>query len=156
MRTQYVLRKHKHHHHASAPGSTPSQPAPSDPAPSDPEPSDPTGSIGGKVPAEDIQNDSLYLCEVGVGTPEQKLYLDFDTGSSDLWVRIGHMLVHYFELQLITSRSGLPSSRRTSSAPPILQTNKLLSIHRNRLLSRSWTERHGRSPTATHRPRAAM
>lgn len=47
-----------------------------------------TSSTGteGEVPAEDIQNDSLYLCEVGVGTPEQKLYLDFDTGSSDLWV----------------------------------------------------------------------
>jgi hypothetical protein len=46
----------------------------------------PSGTEG-EVPAEDIQNDSLYLCEVGVGTPEQKLYLDFDTGSSDLWVR---------------------------------------------------------------------
>lgn len=44
------------------------------------------GATEGEVPAEDIQNDSLYLCEVGVGTPEQKLYLDFDTGSSDLWV----------------------------------------------------------------------
>lgn len=38
------------------------------------------------VPAEDIQNDSLYLCEVGIGTPAQTLKLDFDTGSADLWV----------------------------------------------------------------------
>jgi hypothetical protein len=44
----------------------------------------------GDVPAEDIQNDSLYLCPVQIGTPAQTLNLDFDTGSSDLWVSNSH------------------------------------------------------------------
>ncbi|PWY85608.1 acid protease [Aspergillus eucalypticola CBS 122712] len=40
----------------------------------------------GDVPAEDVQNDSMYLATVGIGTPAQNLKLDFDTGSADLWV----------------------------------------------------------------------
>lgn len=44
-----------------------------------------TGQTG-DVPAEDVQNDSEYLCEVAIGTPAQTLNLDFDTGSADLWV----------------------------------------------------------------------
>ncbi|KAI4638173.1 hypothetical protein J4E93_010329 [Alternaria ventricosa] len=73
MRSRYVLKKRNE---ASAPGGAQSKAT----ASSEGTPTE------GEVPAEDIQNDSLYLCEVGVGTPEQKIYLDFDTGSSDLWV----------------------------------------------------------------------
>ncbi|RJE23627.1 Eukaryotic aspartyl protease [Aspergillus sclerotialis] len=41
----------------------------------------------GKVPAEDIQNDTEYLAPVAIGTQQaQTLKLDFDSGSADLWV----------------------------------------------------------------------
>ncbi|KAJ5172928.1 Peptidase A1 [Penicillium capsulatum] len=40
----------------------------------------------GQVDTDDVQNDSMYLAQVGIGTPARTFYLHFDTGSADLWV----------------------------------------------------------------------
>lgn len=44
------------------------------------------GGQVGQIGADDVQNDAMYLAEVGIGSPAQMLNLDFDTGSADLWV----------------------------------------------------------------------
>ncbi|KAI0838664.1 acid protease [Hypoxylon sp. FL0890] len=51
------------------------------------DPGDGGGDHTAEVTAEDQQNDSMYICEIGIGNPVQKLLVDFDTGSADTWVR---------------------------------------------------------------------
>lgn len=45
-----------------------------------------TGSVATNAEPNPGGVDKLYLTEVSIGSPAQQLNLDFDTGSSDLWV----------------------------------------------------------------------
>lgn len=38
------------------------------------------------VQVEDVEHNTLYIAEVGIGTPPQIVKLNFDTGSADTWV----------------------------------------------------------------------
>ncbi|THC96384.1 hypothetical protein EYZ11_004155 [Aspergillus tanneri] len=64
-----------------------------------------------QVDADDIQNDTLYLVPVSIGTPPQSLNLVLDTASTDLWVCIPlpEQLPVSTDFQQMRS-TGLPSS----------------------------------------------
>lgn len=44
------------------------------------------GSSKRQLTAVDQQTSAVYFCEISLGTPAQKVLLDFDTASGDLWV----------------------------------------------------------------------
>lgn len=46
---------------------------------------DNSGRIG-MVPSNSVSNDLEWLCPIKIGTPAKTYNLNFDTGSSDLWV----------------------------------------------------------------------
>jgi len=71
-----------------------------------------TGGEESEVPADSIQNDLEYVVQVQIGTPGVNLKLDFDTGSSDLWVWSS-------ELRSSTSGHTIYNPKKSSTAKAV-------------------------------------
>jgi Eukaryotic aspartyl protease len=72
---------------------------------------------GRHTTTEDIQLDSKYLTEVSFSGQKQSFQLDFDTGSSDLWVRVLIPLLGVALLSLPLHAKNFPRTLSCYSAP---------------------------------------
>ncbi|KAK3937028.1 peptidase [Diplogelasinospora grovesii] len=70
----------------------------------------------GSVTASPRQQDTEYLCPVQIGSPAQTLPLDFDTGSSDLWVFSTDTPRSEVNGQTVYDASSSSSAKRLSGA----------------------------------------
>lgn len=72
-------------------------------------------SQSGSVPGYDIDSDEEYVSPVQVGTPPQTLNLQFDTGSSDLWVFSTELPKNEYTTQHVFNESASSTAKKTSA-----------------------------------------
>jgi hypothetical protein len=70
----------------------------------------------GEVAAIPAEFDSQYLCPVQIGTPPQTVNLNFDTGSSDLWVFSNETPITQVRGQAIVDIRNSTTAKRVTGA----------------------------------------
>ena len=88
----------------------------------------------GDCSADDVQNDSEYLAQVGIRSPAQHFNLDFDTGSADLWLWSDDL-----------SNSILTQGKRSGHV--IFESNKSSTF--KKMSGESWKIQYGDGSTAS-------